>query len=124
MANIIISYRRSDSATIAGRIRDRLAEYYGGDAIFMDIDSIPFGIDFRQQIQEAVTRNDILLALIGPRWIGARKAGTRISDDKDPIRIEIETALNRRMPLIPVLVGGATMPKSSALPESIQGCVF
>jgi hypothetical protein len=124
MANIIISYRRSDSAAIAGRIRDRLAEYYGADAIFMDIDSIPFGIDFRQQIQEAVTRNDILLALIGPRWIGARKAGTRISDDKDPIRIEIETALNRRMPLIPVLVGGATMPKSSALPESIQRLCF
>ncbi len=97
---------------------------YGTDAIFMDIDSIPFGIDFRQQIQEAVTRNDILLALIGPRWIGARKAGTRISDDKDPIRIEIETALNRRMPLIPILVGGATMPKSSALPESLQGLCF
>jgi hypothetical protein len=124
MANIIISYRRSDSAAIAGRIRDRLADYYGGDAIFMDIDSIPFGIDFRQQIQEAVTRNDILLALIGPRWIGARKAGTRISDDKDPIRIEIETALDQRKPLIPVLVGGATMPKSSALPESLQRLCF
>jgi hypothetical protein len=124
MANIIISYRRSDSAAIAGRIRDRLADYYGADAIFMDIDSIPFGIDFRQQIQEAVTRNDILLALIGPRWIGARKAGTRISDDKDPIRIEIETALDQQKPLIPVLVGGATMPKSSALPESLQRLCF
>ena len=124
MASIIISYRRSDSAAIAGRIRDRLADYYGGDAIFMDIDSISFGIDFRQQIQEAVTKNDILLALIGPRWIGARKAGTRISDDKDPIRVEIETALDRQMPLIPVLVGGASMPKSSALPESIQRMCF
>jgi hypothetical protein len=124
MANIIISYRRSDSAAIAGRIRDRLADYYGSDAIFMDIDSIPFGIDFRQQIQEAVIRNDILLALIGPRWIGARKAGTRISDDKDPIRIEIETALDQQKPLIPVLVGGATMPKSSALPESLQRLCF
>jgi hypothetical protein len=60
MANIIISYRRSDSAAIAGRIRDRLAEYYGADAVFMDIDSIPFGIDFRQQIQEVVTKNDIM----------------------------------------------------------------
>jgi len=66
MADVMISYRRSDSAAIAGRIRDRLAQYYGADAIFMDIDGIPLGIDFRQQIQEAVTQNDILLALIGP----------------------------------------------------------
>jgi hypothetical protein len=125
MANIIISYRRSDSAAIAGRIRDRLAQYYGADAIFMDIDSIPFGIDFRQQIQEAVAKNDILMALIGPKWMGAKKGGmSRISDDKDAIRIEIETALNRGIPLIPVLVGGATMPKSSALPESLQKLCF
>src|SRR5579862_4597500 len=125
MANIIISYRRLDSAAIAGRIRDRLAQYYGADAIFMDIDSIPPGIDFRQQIQEAVTKNDILLALIGLKWTGAKKAGTsRISDENDPIRIEIETALNQGIPLIPVLVGGATMPKSSVLPDSLQKLCF
>src|SRR5262245_47505078 len=126
MANIIISYRRSDSAAIAGRIRDRLGEYYGADAVFMDIDSIPFGIDFRQQIQEVVTKNDIMLALIGPKWMGAKKGGRfRIGGDKDdPVRIEIETALKQRMPLIPVLVGGASMPKSSALPESLQKLCF
>jgi len=126
MANIIISYRRSDSAAIAGRVRDRLAEHYGADAVFMDIDSIPFGSDFRQQIQEVVTKNHIMLVLIGPKWMGAKKGGiSRISGDKDdPIRIEIETALKQRMPLIPVLVGGASMPKSSALPESLQKLRF
>jgi TIR domain-containing protein len=125
MANIIISYRRSDSAAIAGRIRDRLAEYYGADAVFMDIDSIPFGTDFRQHIQEVVTKNHIMLALIGPKWIGTKKGGmSRISDNKDAIRIEIEIALKQRMPLIPVLVGGASMPKSSALPESLQQLCF
>ena len=126
MANIIISYRRSDSAAIAGRIRDRLAEYYGADAIFMDIDSIPFGIDFRQQIHEVVTKNHIMLVLIGQKWMGAKKGGMfRISGDKDdPVRIEIETALKQRMPLIPVLVGRASMPKSSALPESLQKLCF
>jgi TIR domain-containing protein len=70
MANVFISYRRSDSAAITGRIRDRLADYYGADAIFIDIDSIPLGIDFRQQIQEAITKNDLVLAVIGPKWIG------------------------------------------------------
>src|SRR5262249_47381541 len=121
MANIFISYRRSDSAAIAGRIRDRLAQYYGADAIFIDIDSIPFGIDFRQQIQEAMTKNDLVLALIGPMWIGSKKAGaTRISDYQDPIRIEIETALNRGIPLIPVVIGGqraTRQPPEAVLPE-------
>src|SRR5262245_18437446 len=126
MANIIISYRRSDSAAIAGRVRDRLAEHYGADAVFMDIDSIPFGIDFRQQIQEVVTKNHIMLVLIGAKWMGAKKGGmSRISgDEDDPIRIEIETALKQRMPLIPILVGGASMPKSGALPESLQKLRF
>src|SRR5262249_903401 len=125
MANVFISYRRSDSAAITGRIRDRLADYYGADAIFIDIDSIPVGIDFRQQIQEAITKNNLVLAVIGPKWIGSKKAGaTRISDDKDPIRIEIETALNHGIPLIPVVVGGATMPKDSALPDSLQKLPF
>jgi hypothetical protein len=125
MANVFISYRRSDSAAIAGRIRDRLADYYGADAIFIDIDSIPVGIDFRQQIQEAITKNDLVLAVIGPKWIGSKKAGaTRISDYEDPIRLEIETALNHGIPLIPVVVGGATMPKDSALPDSLQKLCF
>jgi TIR domain len=125
MANVFISYRRSDSAAITGRIRDRLADYYGADAIFIDIDSIPLGIDFRQQIQEAITKNDLVLAVIGPKWIGSKKAGaTRISDYQDPIRIEIETALNHGIPLIPVVVGGATMPKDSALPDSLQKLSF
>lgn len=125
MAKVVVSYRRSDSAAIAGRIRDRLAQYYGADAIFMDIDSIPLGTDFRQQIQKEVTKNDILLALIGPRWIGAKKGGiSRINDEMDPIRIEVETALNQDIPLIPVLVGGATMPKSTTLPDSLQKLCF
>src|SRR5215212_9966245 len=48
MAHIIISYRRADSDAIAGRIRDKLATHFGEDSVFMDIDSIPFGIDFRE----------------------------------------------------------------------------
>src|SRR5262249_37354381 len=67
-----------------------------------------------------------MLVLIGPKWMGAKKGGMfRISGDKDdPVRIEIETALKQRMPLIPVLVGRASMPKSSALPESLQNLCF
>jgi hypothetical protein len=89
------------------------------------LSGLVLGIDFRQQIQEAITKNDLVLAVIGPKWIGSKKAGaTRISDYQDPIRIEIETALNRGIPLIPVVVGGATMPKGSALPDSLQKLPF
>jgi len=96
MANIIISYRRSDSAAIAGRIRDRLAEYYGADAVFMDIDSIPFGIDFRQQIQEVVTKKHIMFVQAARRCRCARGAGP----EKPQRSRDIGRTAQRRISLI------------------------
>src|SRR5882762_10276889 len=118
MTHITISYRRSDSDAIAGRIRDRLASHFGDESVFMDIDSIPFGFDFRDHIQEALAQNDILIAVIGPQWLGPGKGGSlRIMEETDPVRIEIETALKNGSAIIPVLVGGATMPEPADLPE-------
>jgi hypothetical protein len=54
--NIVISYRRSDSEVIAGRIRDRLAAHFGDSSVFMDLNDIPFGSDFRLHIQDALSR--------------------------------------------------------------------
>jgi len=71
---IAISYRRADTEVMAGRIRDRLADRYGEDAIFMDIDNIPFGKDFRVHIREAVVQSDVLLVIVGQRWLGTRRA--------------------------------------------------
>lgn len=121
MPNILISYRRADSDAIAGRIRDRIAVRYGEESVFMDIDSIPFGRDFRTHVMEALMNNDIVLAIIGPKWQGAAR-GTlaRIFDETDPVRIEIETALKRGIPVIPVLVGGADIPKPSNLPDTLK----
>jgi hypothetical protein len=123
--NILISYRRADSDAIAGRIRDRVAGYFGDDCVFMDIDSIPFGMDFRQQVQNALLQNDIVLAIIGPKWMGAVRGGAmRIHDDADPVRVEIETALKRGIPVIPVLVGRAIMPKALDLPDGLKNLSF
>jgi PQQ-dependent catabolism-associated CXXCW motif protein len=125
MPKITISYRRKDSDAITGRIRDRIAEHFGQKSVFMDIDSIPLGIDFRKQIQKALQENQILLAVIGPNWTGpVPGAPARIFDPADPVRIEVETALQRRIPTIPVLVGGATMPSPSELPESLKELPF
>ncbi len=125
MPKIILSYRRSDSDAIAGRIRDKLVSHYGDDFVFMDIDSIPFGLDFREHVKTALLENDILIAVIGPRWIGPNTSGrSRINEETDPVRIEVETALQRNIPVVPVLVGGADMPSPAELPDGLKDLAF
>jgi carboxyl-terminal processing protease len=124
MARITISYRRDDSGVIAGRIFDRLVAHYGRESIFRDIDNIPPGIDFRVHINEVLSQSDVILALVGPRWTGARGGHSRLGDEADPVRIEIEAALTKGTPLIPVLVMGATMPRVAQLPESLKDFAY
>jgi hypothetical protein len=81
---LFISYRRDDSAGLAGRIYDRLQSCFGSDSVFMDVDSIPVGVDFRHYLTEAVGKCQVLLALIGERWLTAEQGGKRrLDDDRD-----------------------------------------
>ena len=121
MPKIVISYRRQDSEAIAGRVRDRLAGHYGAESVFMDIDSIPFGIDFREHIWQVLSQTDVVVAIIGPKWIGARRGRpARIQEETDPVRMEIERALGHGIPVVPILVNGAHMPTPAELPDSLQ----
>jgi TolB-like protein len=123
--NIVISYRRSDSEVIAGRVRDRLAARFGDSSVYMDINDIPFGSDFRLHIQDALARSQVLIAIIGPQWRGESVGGeARISESADPVRIEIETALNKGIPVIPLLIGSARMPAVDELPNSLKALAF
>jgi effector-binding domain-containing protein len=125
MQEIAISYRRRDSQAITGRIRDRVARHFGENSVFMDIDNIPLGIDFRKHIEKALRESQLLLVIIGPNWIGrVEGAQARICDPMDFVRIEVEVALRRSIPVIPVLVDGATMPSPSALPGSLKDLPF
>lgn len=125
MSKIIVSYRRSDSAAITGRIFDRLIDRYGEESVFMDIDRIPFGTDFRHHIQDALRDADLLLAVVGPTWLGKAADGrTRIQDEADPVRVEIETALKQGLAVIPVLVDNAPMPGAADLPDSIRDFAY
>lgn len=125
MPKIVISYRRADTEAVTGRIRDRLVGHYGDDSIFMDIDSIPFGIDFRDYIKDALSQTDAVLAIMGTRWTGAMPSGpARIMEETDPVRIEVETALQRGIPVIPVLIDQAVMPQPSELPENLKNLAF
>jgi len=125
MPKIAISYRRSDAAAMAGRIFDRLAAHYGKHSVFMDVDNIPIGADFRAHIGETLRRTDVLLAVIGAKWLGAQDGGdARIRQESDPVRVEIEAALARGAPVIPVLVDGAKMPDAATLPQSFGTFAF
>jgi hypothetical protein len=125
MSKIIVSYRRSDSAAITGRIFDRLVDRYGEQSVFMDIDAIPYGTDFRHHIQNALRDADILLAVVGPSWLGKTADGrSRIQDEADPVRVEVEAALKQGLTVIPLLVDSATMPAAADLPESIRDFAY
>jgi len=124
MPRITISYRRDDSGVITGRIFDRLAAHYGRDAVFRDIDSIPPGADFREHINHVLDESDMLLAIVGPRWLGSRGGQARLDDESDPVRVEIETGLRKKMPVIPVLVLRASMPRVGQLPESVKDFAY
>lgn len=118
--SVFISYRRLDSADITGRIYDRLAQHFGKASIFKDVDSIPLGIDFRKHLQNSVGQCSVLLVIIGKNWLAAADKGKpRLNDAKDHLRIELETALQRDIPIIPILVQGATVPEEDSLPPSL-----
>ena len=125
MTKITVSYRRNDSDAITGRIFDRLVTHYGADSVFRDIDNIPPGIDYRKHISGALATTDILLAIVGPQWTGRTPGGSiRIQQATDLVRIEVETALRKDIPVVPVLVGNATMPQQTDLPDGLQDFVF
>lgn len=120
---IFISYRRADTAYPAGWLFDRLAEHFGPEQVFKDVDSIQLGEDFAEVIAAAVASCDVLLVLIGDQWLTAtgEDGDRRLFDPKDYVRLEIESALARDVLVIPVLVDGARMPRPGELPPSLAG---
>lgn len=123
---IFLSYRREDAAFAAEAVYKGLAERFGREAVFKDVDNIPAGVDFRDHITSAVRNCGVFVAVIGREWHGPLGNGvSRIQDEQDFVRIEVEEALQREIPLIPVLVDGASMPgKEEALPDSIEALKF
>ena len=125
MPTIAISYRRSDSSAIAGRIFDRLTAHFGDESVFMDVDNIPVGVDFRSRIDETLHRTDVLIAVIGTNWLSHNPAGlSRLQEKTDPVRVEIETAVARKIHIIPVLVDGAKMPDAAELPTEFGNFAY
>jgi TIR domain len=108
---------------LAGRLYDRLAVRLGEDQVFMDVDTIALGVDFAEVISQAVSTCEVLLAVIGPRWLTAtdQEGRRRLDDPEDIVRLEVAAALERDIRVIPILVEGAVMPRRQELPEALVG---
>jgi hypothetical protein len=124
LKKIFLSYRHEDAGH-AGRVMDKLVLVFGEEHLFMDVDGLRAGIDFREQLFKALSDCAVLLALIGPQWLDARDRNNnrrrRINNPEDWVRIEIGTALKRGVPVIPVLLDGTKIPEANLLPKDVRG---
>jgi hypothetical protein len=122
-SKIFISYRRSDTRHVAGRIYDRLRGEISENEIFFDVDTVPIGVNFRQSIFGAVNESAVMLVLIGEKWINPTWNRSPIwfgvKSKEDFVQVEIELALESGLPVVPILVDGVEMPGERVLPDSI-----
>ncbi len=124
--NIFISYRREDSAGMAGRIADQLKRRFPQRRIFMDVSDIDPGVDFTRAIDTAVDASDLLVVIIGARWLQVEDADgrRRIDNPEDFVHQEIAKALARDMRVVPVLVDEAGLPTVTELPPSLHPLTY
>jgi len=118
MTKIFVSYRRNDSQHQTGRLWEHLSRRFGPDNVFYDVDTIPVGVNWKEHLQAQVRQCDVMLISIGDAWLD--EMNERANDEDDMVRFEIETALQRGIPIIPLLVSKAPMPSSNDLPESVK----
>ena len=118
---IFISYRVQDTAGETGRLVDALKQHFTDDQVFLDIENLEPGTDYTVAIEKSLDTCDVFLAVIGPHWIGDRDGDMlRIQDANDWVRLEVATALQRNIRVVPVLVDGGNLPKPEQLPPDLQ----
>src|SRR6187455_2074913 len=126
MTTVFVSYRREDTAGEARALFNELSTKLGKESVFMDVDNIALGRDFRHVLQEHLAACDLLLVIVGRGWVEAKDASgrNRLEQPNDFVRLEIETALKRNIPVTPVLVQGAQMPTVDQLPEDVRDFAY
>jgi hypothetical protein len=119
---VFISYRREDTAAAAGRVYDRLSRLLSKGNVFFDVSTIGGGEDFVQRISSEIARSDTALVFIGDKWLDTSgpDGRPRIFQADDYVRAELRAALSRPLLILPVLVGGAHMPRPEQLPDDVK----
>jgi hypothetical protein len=119
---VFVSYRRDEASDATDRLTQSLRDGFGEDGVFLDVDNIDPGADFKQVIGGWVAGCDVLLVVIGPSWHDARDSSgeRRLEDPGDYVRLEVEAALQRDVRVVPVLIHGAQMPPAEGLPPNLM----
>jgi predicted ATPase len=120
---IFLNYRREDTADQARRLYGDLARRFGRSGVFMDIDTLEGGADFVDAIESALATTDVVISLIGERWLSSQGAdgGRRLDSERDWVRAELEVCLALEdVRVIPATVAGARMPDPDELPASLK----
>ena len=119
---IFISYRRTDSGGYADQLLKALRNHYGTRSLFLDHATIEGGVEFEAELNAQLKNAQVVLAVIGPDWVAVEKDGERrLNDPKDWVRRELVASLERRAArVIPVLVGGATLPDEGDVPDVLR----
>lgn len=118
---VFLSYRRGEAGGHAGRLHDALVQRLGSSGVFLDVSAITPGEDFTAAIDEALVGSDVVLAVIGPTWltVAGPDGRPRLQHPDDYVRLELAGAFERELPVVPVLVGGATLPSPEDLPAEL-----
>lgn len=122
MSGVFINYRGEDTHSYGALLYGELARRFGADQVFLDSESIEAGADFAVRILDRVRSAQVLLAVIGPRWLTATDPSSgrrRIDDPEDWIRRELAVAFTAGVGVIPILTDDATLPATSELPADI-----
>jgi hypothetical protein len=109
------------TAGYAGRPHEHLKAEYGMEGVLLDVATEGDAELLRGWVQRVVPQSAVIMVLVGDRWLEGQTGRRRIDDPNDVVRFEIELALSRSVPIIPVLVDGAAFPTTAELPESIRG---
>jgi tetratricopeptide (TPR) repeat protein len=117
--NVFVCYRRKEEEFAVALIRLALSPHF---QLFVDTDGIPLGTEWQKVLTAEVAKCDVLLAIITPTWLRLQtdEGRRRLDADDDFVRFEIETALERGIQVIPVLLAGAQLPGKHQLPPTIQ----
>ena len=122
LPGIFINYRREDSGGYALQLHRSIRSHFGAKLVFMDIDTIHSGEDYRAAIHQAIAQSNVFLAVIGRSWLHSTddKGVPRLTYPADLVRKEITQALEAKIHVIPVLVGHAPMPRADQLPDDLR----
>lgn len=122
VSQVFVSYRTDDSVHAVIAIYDRLASHFGREHVFRDQDSLALGSLYPGRIRRALRRCDIMLAVIGPHWLDARDphGDRRIDNPRDWVRLELRTAFERGIPVVPALLDSTALPGAGEVPSDIS----